>query len=549
MSSSYGSLWPGVPASANIVKSQDVYATATTPLTVIGSGGQQPSTAIGPNKAPTIPALVSATSSSLLVSFDVAGVTGTPTPTYGVYYDLDNPNPNTFANATLSTGTIYTAVVNGLQSLRNYYFESVAQNVSGTSTSVVSAAYSTLLGDPSSPPGVPVQVGAITNTQIPVQFNISSATGTAPLSFYGLYGTSSPPTLAVSTIALNVSTLQAVIPPLNPLTNYYFASGVVNPVGTLSSATLGPIQTQGAPDPGPALPVLVSAGVSTITASTDVSAVVGVPTPVYSMTYVLSTGGATQQVNTVNTGGNIWTAYVSSLTANSVYNFDAFASNVYGSRGSGLSVLSTIGGGGTPPSSAPAVPVQVGAITNQQITIQFNTAGITGTAPLSYYALYGTTSSPTTAVSTTLYSANTQQAIFPLLNSLTNYYFASGVVNPVGTLSSAVLGPIATQGPASAPAPPVLVSAGVSTITASTDASAVVGTPTPTIHMTYIQVPGGTGVEVSTINTGGNIWTAYVSSLTANTNYGFTAQAINRWGGSGSGSVLFSTTISPSLSR
>ena len=39
MSSSYGSLWPGVPASANVVKSQNVYNTATTPLTVIGSGG------------------------------------------------------------------------------------------------------------------------------------------------------------------------------------------------------------------------------------------------------------------------------------------------------------------------------------------------------------------------------------------------------------------------------------------------------------------------------------------------------------------------------
>ena len=234
--------------------------------------------------------------------------------------------------------------------------------------------------------------------------------------------------------------------------------------------------------------------------------------------------------------GSLWPGLPAS--ANVIQSNDVYVSDT--------TPLTVIGGGSqqpstlVPPSSAPSTPKDV-FITNQQIIIQFDTTGITGTLPLTYYALYGTTANPTTAVSTTATDPTTQQAIINSLTPLTNYYFASGVQNVAGTLSSGVLGPIQTEGAPNAPTIPVLVTATNTTITASTDASAVVGVPTPTILMTYIQTPGGSAVQVSTINTSGSIWSVQVSSLTANTNYGFSAQASNVYGSSGTDSAIFST--------
>ena len=104
---------------------------------------------VGPNQAPTVPSFIpgSATSNALSVTFDAAGVTGTPTPTYSALWGT-SVTPTSTLSATLSSGTIYQANLTGLSNATNYYFESVASNATGVSTSVVSAAFSTLAAAP-----------------------------------------------------------------------------------------------------------------------------------------------------------------------------------------------------------------------------------------------------------------------------------------------------------------------------------------------------------------------------------------------------------------
>jgi hypothetical protein len=117
-------------------------------FTTDGGGGTAPS---GP---PTVPAFISATTATIVVSFDTAGITGVPDPTYSVVYDTSPTGPFTAsAAATLSAGTVYRATVGGLAPNTTYYFKSVAAN--GTPPDALSAAstgYATLPGPPP-PPG------------------------------------------------------------------------------------------------------------------------------------------------------------------------------------------------------------------------------------------------------------------------------------------------------------------------------------------------------------------------------------------------------------
>jgi len=99
---------------------------------------------------------------------------------------------------------------------------------------------------------------------------------------------------------------------------------------------------------------------------------------------------------------------------------------------------------GTPPSSAPTIPVVSGTPTSSSITVTFDIAGITGTAPILYGIYYGTTTSPITPIQATLSSGTIYTATVNGLTPTTTYYFKSVATNAYGTMSSAVSGPIAT---------------------------------------------------------------------------------------------------------
>jgi hypothetical protein len=95
-----------------------------------------------PSSAPTIPVVSGTpTSSSITVTFDVAGITGTPTPTYSLLYGTTT-SPKVQLTATLVSGTTYSGTATNLSPSTIFYFRSVASN--GTDeVSTVSAGIST----------------------------------------------------------------------------------------------------------------------------------------------------------------------------------------------------------------------------------------------------------------------------------------------------------------------------------------------------------------------------------------------------------------------
>jgi len=96
-----------------------------------------------PSGPPTIPTLVSATTTSITIQFNVAGISGNPTPTFFGRL-ASTPLPST------NVGSIYQATASGLTPNTPYSFTSVAQNSSGTQNSA-SVSFSTL---PNPPPSV-----------------------------------------------------------------------------------------------------------------------------------------------------------------------------------------------------------------------------------------------------------------------------------------------------------------------------------------------------------------------------------------------------------
>lgn len=102
-----------------------------------------------PNQAPTVPAVSGTpTSNSITVTFDVAGITGTPTPSFNLLFGPTSP-PFAPLIATLVSGTTYTGTATGLSPSTAYYFQSEAQNgISPNAVSAVSAPISTAAATP-----------------------------------------------------------------------------------------------------------------------------------------------------------------------------------------------------------------------------------------------------------------------------------------------------------------------------------------------------------------------------------------------------------------
>ena len=105
--------------------------------------------ATAPDPAPDEPTLVSATSTTITVSFTGAsGQTGTTPITYGVY--VYQTNFGIFFPAIVNAGT-GTATATGLSPSTAYTFRSVAQNAGGEVTSLMSDDFSTTAAPPTAP--------------------------------------------------------------------------------------------------------------------------------------------------------------------------------------------------------------------------------------------------------------------------------------------------------------------------------------------------------------------------------------------------------------
>ena len=129
---------------------------------------------VAPSAAPTVPVVFGTpTSTSITMRFDVAGITGTPAPSYSGEIGTDLGGLFGPIAATLVSGTTYQIVASGLTPNVTYYFASVAANgVSPNRVSAPSAGVKTPAGPPPPPGPIPPQPTANLKTNLVTPFLI-----------------------------------------------------------------------------------------------------------------------------------------------------------------------------------------------------------------------------------------------------------------------------------------------------------------------------------------------------------------------------------------
>ena len=337
-----------------------IVSSATSVFSTISSGP----TPVAPSAAPTVPAFVpgSATQTSVSVTFDVAGITGTPTPTYGLVYGTTT-SPNSNLAATLSSGTIYQGTATGLTAGTNYYFESLAGNNVGVSTSVVSPAFSTLAGSgvgpnvaPSIPLYDPFSAGA---NGFSCSYNISSVTGTPTPSTFLLINSSNYPSTFIP--ASNVGPFEPFI--LTGLsTGVYNVQSVASNASGVSTSVATQMSTLLELPPSGNITNLtfLSSSASTISFSYDATAVVPSGNGILYEYLIGTTSPPTEQRVAANGSafGRVISTTATSLSSGTSYYVQPLITNDYGAISSTqIGLFSTLG---VPPPPITAVSTILG---------------------------------------------------------------------------------------------------------------------------------------------------------------------------------------------
>jgi len=429
----------------------------------------------GPSAAPTIPQSNAVTSNSIGVFFNVAGVSGTPPPTFSTLYGTTT-SPTTPAIATLSTGNIYTSLVTSLTPATTYYFESLAGNSVGVSTSAASIPITTLGGNfaPSAPP--PPQIFNSTSMVSPasVWFDTAGVTGNPAPTYTVLYRYLDARIPAyVSSIVpatLSTGTIYSASFPVDGYggdpawTQSYgvfsIASSIAGGASSIEALSFFPYPPTPAALPTvPAGPVVIADGPDGGITSTTIaitarqpvspSTITGNPTPFYYTLYGTSPSTLNNSTplyyDTWGAGG--WSNVIRDLEVSTTYYFQPITYNAFSSIAwPGPPVaISTLGG--PIPATPPAPPSSI-AQTESTITWTFQTGVQTGSPPFSYSLLVNgsnlfqvTEGPPSTFTGTATGLA--QQ---------TNYTAQGVATNPAGSVSSlssivtGVLGPATVGG-------------------------------------------------------------------------------------------------------
>lgn len=194
--------------------------------------------------------------------------------------------------------------------------------------------------------------------------------------------------------------------------NHLGGAGLINLVGftTISSLSVSSINGQvPGTGGGPAVP---NAQFSSITMPLN--------TGYISTSYVTSSGLTASTMN------------ISSING---VNFAALVSTVNG--------LSGGGGGGTAP-SVPSAPTISGSPGQTSMTLNYDSTGETGTEPITYSGLYGTSAPPTNPASMINVGGNNYVMALTGLIPDTAYYAQAVATNAYGTVASLVAGPFTT---------------------------------------------------------------------------------------------------------
>ena len=213
----------------------------------ISTTGTPPS---GPSAAPATPTIAPGTppSTSLIVTINVAGITGNPAPTYTILYGTTT-SPTTPVTPVDAGNGNYVATVTGLTPSTTYYFQGVATNPTSSKSSAISGGVATSAAPvtpPSSAPTVPIVSGTPTSSSIVVTFDAAGISGNPTPTFSGLYGTTNPPLIPATAVLQSGTVYSVTTSNLAPNTTYYFASVSSNGTNVISASSVG-ITTAAAP--------------------------------------------------------------------------------------------------------------------------------------------------------------------------------------------------------------------------------------------------------------------------------------------------------------
>ena len=321
------------------------------------------------------------------------------------------------------------------------------------------------LGQGSSPaPGTPPEnlpalaFTSSSSTYINATFDVSPVTGTAPITYTVMYGTTITGLIYTASVTLASGTIYDVVAqPLDPATTYEFQLTATNAYGA-TAGLLYPFSTEpSAPSPPsgpPTVPILQAVTNTTLEVQTSIAGIEGTQPLTFTFEYGLTTALGTISNPTGGIGGNLLMLELTGLPPSTTYFFACRVTNSQGTLMSAVSEgFSTLPDPPipTPPSGPPTVPIVSGTPTSSSITVTFDVAGITGDPTPTYSIVYGTLAGAPTPGVATFVSGTTYEATVTGLLAGTDYYFNSVASNAVGSASSIQSAPIST---ASAPLPP-----------------------------------------------------------------------------------------------
>ena len=181
----------------------NIYGNVTSELLIVSTTGVSPA----PNQAPTVPISTSVNDTSITMTFDIDGITGSPVPTFSIKY-LDFLG-NYDIPASLVSGTIYTATATSLIPGTSYEFRSAASNIHAvTESGLLTVSTTGVSPAPNKAPTDPV-ITSTSETSVTVTFDVAGITGDPVPTFNVIFsgGLKDPDT--VSLFTFNEQTVEA----------------------------------------------------------------------------------------------------------------------------------------------------------------------------------------------------------------------------------------------------------------------------------------------------------------------------------------------------
>jgi hypothetical protein len=200
--------------------------------------------------APGAPQVFLANNGSLISTlyFDVAGVTGTPPITYDMYWTNTNVPEIVSSIATVSSGSIYTAVVNDLPTTNALYqIVSRATNAVGSAFSDNTAVFGSTIAGPvtATPSTMSIGLAGVSQTAIGLSTSVILSGNPQPeiVAQFGTVSSSLISTTGPFDLTTNYPSVVSTIGNLPGSTIFYFNTLAYNSFGSTINTTITAIST------------------------------------------------------------------------------------------------------------------------------------------------------------------------------------------------------------------------------------------------------------------------------------------------------------------